>query len=164
MNIFVLDKSPTASAQMLCDKHIPKMIVESAQMMACALYENGAMESEMPLTKSGTHYKGGYKNHPCSVWAGKSISNYAWLSCHAIELCRQFMFRYKKIHACTEPIIQMSSMAHKIKLGELTAFYQAMPEEYHDKDAIKAYRNYYINEKTFAEWKKGVSKPRWMNN
>ena len=36
MNIFVLDKNPTIAAQMLCDKHVPKMIVESAQMLSTA--------------------------------------------------------------------------------------------------------------------------------
>ena len=34
MNIFVLDNDPVVAAQMLCDKHIPKMIVESAQMLS----------------------------------------------------------------------------------------------------------------------------------
>ena len=36
MNIFVLDEDPAAAAIMLCDKHIPKMIVESAQMLSTA--------------------------------------------------------------------------------------------------------------------------------
>ena len=36
MNIFILDKDPYLAAQMLCDKHIPKMIVESAQMLSTA--------------------------------------------------------------------------------------------------------------------------------
>ena len=34
MNIFILDKSPVKAAQMLCDRHVPKMIVESAQMLS----------------------------------------------------------------------------------------------------------------------------------
>ena len=36
MNIFILDKDPKLAAQMLCDKHIPKMIIESAQMLSTA--------------------------------------------------------------------------------------------------------------------------------
>ena len=35
MNIFVLDKDPRGRF-MLCDKHVPKMIVESAQMLSTA--------------------------------------------------------------------------------------------------------------------------------
>ena len=34
MNIFILDKDLQIAAQMLCDKHIPKMIIESAQMLS----------------------------------------------------------------------------------------------------------------------------------
>jgi len=29
MNIFFLDKTPDGSAEMLCDKHVPKMLLES---------------------------------------------------------------------------------------------------------------------------------------
>jgi len=34
MNIFILDKDPVVAAQMLCDKHVPKMLVESGQMLS----------------------------------------------------------------------------------------------------------------------------------
>ena len=36
MNIFVLDEDPQVAAQMMCDKHVVKMIVESAQMLSTA--------------------------------------------------------------------------------------------------------------------------------
>ena len=36
MNIFALDKDPVVAAQMSCDKHIVKMILESAQMLCTA--------------------------------------------------------------------------------------------------------------------------------
>ena len=36
MNIFILDEDPVIAAKMLCDKHVPKMIVESAQMLSTA--------------------------------------------------------------------------------------------------------------------------------
>jgi hypothetical protein len=38
MNIFVLDKDPHIAAEMHCDKHALKMIIEHAQMMASAYY------------------------------------------------------------------------------------------------------------------------------
>ena len=34
MNIFVLDKDPVISAQMMCDKHVVKMCTESLQMIS----------------------------------------------------------------------------------------------------------------------------------
>ena len=36
MNIFVLDRNPKTAAQLQCDKHVVKMIVESAQMLSTA--------------------------------------------------------------------------------------------------------------------------------
>ena len=36
MNIFVLDTDPVTAAQLQCDKHVVKMIVESAQMLSTA--------------------------------------------------------------------------------------------------------------------------------
>ena len=36
MNIFVLHEDPAVAATMLCDKHVPKMIIESAQMLSTA--------------------------------------------------------------------------------------------------------------------------------
>ena len=55
MNIFVLHRTPWKAAQMMCDKHIPKMIVESAQMMASALIRHGATPDMMPTTKAARH-------------------------------------------------------------------------------------------------------------
>ena len=36
MNIFVLSTDPVKAAQQQCDKHVPKMVVESAQMLSTA--------------------------------------------------------------------------------------------------------------------------------
>ena len=33
MNIFFLDKDPVKAAQMQCDKHVVKMVLETAQMV-----------------------------------------------------------------------------------------------------------------------------------
>jgi hypothetical protein len=164
MNIFILDDNPQISAACLCDKHISKMIVESAQMMACALIRHGVKSNQMPLTSNGTPHKGGYHHHPCSRWAGDSRDNYIWLCCHAIELCRQFYLRYGKAHACQSAVIDMVAMNEEIPQGKLTPYVQAMPVEYKDKDAVKAYRRYYIAEKSFAKWEKGVKPPKWYYN
>ncbi len=160
MNIFVLDEDPYASARMMCDKHIPKMVVESAQMMASALRRHGATDEDMPLTKSGTPYKGGYQHHPCTVWAGKTQDNFDWLADHAYKLLCEYSERFGKEHACTIPIMHMYNMELDLPEGELTPFAQAMPDEYKHEDAVKAYRAYY-HSKTFAKWEKGTPAPDW---
>lgn len=162
MNIFILDRNPLDAARMMCDKHIPKMCVESLQMMGSALRRHGATDEQMPLSEAGKPIKGGYKNHPCTVWAGDSRANFAWLGMHGLELCSEYTLRYGKVHKCEHKIEQMYSMMDLIPNGALTTFAQAMPDEYRDPDAVVAYRNYYLNEKAyFAKWERGRKNPKW---
>ena len=146
MNIFVLDKDPAQAARYLDDVRLPKMCVESAQMMASALRRHGANDEQMPLTKAGKPYKGGYKHHPCTIFAGDSYANFMLLAYHALELCNEYFQMFGKVHACHYPINFMRDMNIIDKIipkGELTPFAQAMPDEYKDDDAVKAYRSYY---------------------
>jgi len=143
MNIFVLDINPFTAAKYMDDVRLPKMCVESAQMMAASLRRHGATDEQMPLTKAGKPYKGGYKHHPCTVWAGDTRANFQWLAHHAEALLDEYYHRFGKVHACHNPIYQMSSMRDIIPEGDLTTFAQAMPDEYKNDDVVKAYRSYY---------------------
>jgi hypothetical protein len=49
MNIFVLDIDPVKAAQAMDCVRVPKMVTESAQMMASALRRHGATDDDMPL-------------------------------------------------------------------------------------------------------------------
>lgn len=142
MNIFVLDADPEKAAQAMDCVRVPKMVTESAQMMASALRRWGATDEQMPLTKSGSPYKGGYARHPCTLWAGDSDTNFLWLANHAISLCREYKKRFGKVHACQSPIHQMSHMMPYVG-EEMTPFAQAMPDEFKHEDAVQAYRAYY---------------------
>ena len=129
---------------------VPKMVTESAQMMASALRRHGATDEQMPLTKTGKPYKGGYHHHPCTVWAGDSRANFYWLADHALALCKEYTTRFGKTHACEQPIKQMADMCYIIprfnpetSRREMTPFAQAMPDEYKDDDPVVAYRAYY---------------------
>ena len=162
MNIFVLDRNPMTAARMMCDKHIPKMCVESLQMMGSALRRHGATDDQMPLSEAGKPIKGGYHHHPCTVWAGDSRANFAWLGMHGLELCLEYALRFGKVHKCERKIEDMYCMADLIPNGALTPFAQAMPDQYKCLDAVRAYRNYYRCEKAyFAKWQKGRPAPQW---
>jgi hypothetical protein len=144
MNIFILDKNPKIAAEMLCDKHVVKMILESAQML-CATHW---------LAESSAPYKLTHAKHPCNLWLLESIKNYDWLLTHAICLCFEYTKRYHKIHK-SQPIIEWCC-ANKPNLPKKsrTPFPQAMPEEYKDNDSVKAYQQYYLGEKLgFARWR-----------
>ena len=52
MNLFILDLDPVSAAQQQCDKHVPKMIVESAQMLSTAHRMLDGQETRRP-SKSG---------------------------------------------------------------------------------------------------------------
>ena len=157
MNIFVLDSNPLKAAAAMDCVRVPKMVVESAQMMASALRRWGATDEQMPIAKtSGKPYRGGYKHHPCTIWAGDTRDNFKWLARHAQALLREYSNRFDKIHACHGPIHIMSCKDYIIPEGGLTAFALAMPDEYrpepvdgeivyhaYPKFAIEAYRAYY---------------------
>ena len=138
MNIFYLDKCPTRAAQQQCDKHVVKMILESAQMLSTAHHEFG---SERAV------YKSTHKNHPSTVWARECTSNYRWLYEHMLALGDEYTKRYGKVHLsiekCREALREPpEGMPWNI---EHTPPPQCMPDEYKREDAIEAYRLYYIS-------------------
>lgn len=164
MNIFVLDYDPTVAASLVCDKHAVKMPVETAQMMASALRRHGATDEQMPLTKSRKPYKGGYKHHPCTVWAGDNQANFRWLFHHGVALCTTYTQRYGRVHACLSPILDMGNRISMLPPAILTTeFPQAMPDELKQDCPVSAYRRYYRTEKRgIATWRLG-NVPHWFN-
>jgi aspartate oxidase len=87
MNIFVLHKDTRKAAQMHCDKHVVKMILESAQMLSTAVRMNGI----------DAGYKLTHRNHPCNIWVRESLSNWQWLKSLACELNTEWQFRYNHV-------------------------------------------------------------------
>ena len=162
MNIFYLDKCPVKAAQMQCDKHVVKMILESAQLMSAANHILGfpkGMRQDAP-------YKLTHKNHPCSIWARQSDENYRWLAEHALGLCKEYTLRYEKEHASQWRIEEMSEYEMSFPNKGFTSPAQAMPEEYKDKDPVVAYRNYYWNDKRHnikMTWKKSRCPEWWID-
>src|ERR1700761_7698925 len=93
MNIFVLDLDPKTCAKYHCDKHVVKMILETAQLL-CNAQRKCGINPKIRIEL----YKETHKNHPCSIWASQSIKNYEWLSTLGIFLCDEYTERYNKIH------------------------------------------------------------------
>ena len=150
MNIFVVDEDPVVAAQQLCDKHVVKMILETAQML-CTV-----------ATKQGydTPYRATHAKHPCTLWAAKSADNWSWLVQHGLAMCAEYTRRYGRTHK-SEAVIMWCA---RLKMGfpelGLTPFAQAMPRQYKNECAVTAYRAYYHGEKgKFATWKSEV--PQW---
>ncbi len=158
MNIFYLDPDPQKCAQYHCDKHVIKLILETAQLLEAVHIIAGS------VTPYSTGKKG-WSNHPCAAWAAKSIENYLWLCNLGQELCKEYNYRYEKIHALQKRIQWYFQNPPKLKNIGFTEPYQAVGEELRNEklDAVSAYRRYYQTiKKDIVTWEKKRKMPEWM--
>lgn len=153
MNIFLLDYNIKKCARYHCDKHVVKMILESAQILCTVCSQFG-----IKTPYSNTHVK-----HPCVLWTGQSIQNWRWLKKLAKALNDEFKYRYQhdENHKAYNVIKELK--APPLPNIGLTQHVQIMPSKYKvSQNAVLAYRKYYIGEKKqFAAWKKR-KKPKWF--
>ena len=153
MNIFVVDPDPIASARLLPDRHVTKMILESCQMLSIVFSPHYWGCGEV-MKVDGTPFKtakGAFKNHPCTQWAADSFENCAWLIQHACGLTTEFRARYDKKHGLEKSVFETKKLFHRVS-GEVITCYRnvegfarAMPEEgkFDDSiDDVTAYRRY----------------------
>ena len=154
MNIFILDSDIETCAKYHVDKHVVKMILESAQLLSTAVRVSGI----------DAGYRATHVNHPCSIWTRQSLSNWLWLKDFTDKLNSEYMYRYGKNNAHKSHDIAMDLPNPNIPDIGLTSFALAMPDEFKGDDAVKSYRDYYINHKRhIAVWSKR-SIPEWWNN
>ena len=142
MNIFYIDSNPAIAAKMMTDKHIVKMILESAQMLSTAHRQlDGDVHDDL--------YKSAYVNHPSTVWVRQSSMNYMWLYEHFVELNNQYTQRYGKVHKSFSRLNHIVCHPPKnIALAPFTPPPCCMPDVYQKyDDHIKNYRAYYLGEK-----------------
>jgi len=155
MNIFFLDNDPQKIAEYHCDKHVVKMILETAQLL-CGVHH---------MTHQVTHqvpYKLSHKNHPCSIWARESFTNYLILCEVGLELCKEYTYRYGKRHKSQDVIERCIINKPNISDIGFTQPAKAMPDEYRVDDVVESYRNYYKGAKAnFAKWTKR-NIPEWF--
>lgn len=178
MNIFVVNPNPVYAAHELCDKHVVKMIVESCQMLSTAhrvldgtptveLSKNNRKVRRWILKdgiRNNTLCKATMVNHPCTKWVMKTDANYRWLYEHTLGLLDAYRHRYGKVHSMLSLMPILIQVPDNITKGTLTPFAQAMPDKYRCENAVNAYRNYYIGEKSrFAKWRCGEV-PAWYSS
>ena len=160
MNIFYLDRDPVVSAQMMCDKHVVKMILESAQMLSTA---HRVLDGDEYADEVGL-YKMAHKNHPSTIWVRSSPDHYAWLYNHMLALMKEYTHRYGKHHATERLIEPLSKPPSSIPIVDYIDPPQCMPDECKGEDTVLAYQKYYIVEKSnFATWKLR-SIPEWWKD
>ena len=181
MNIFILSEDPIQAAESQCDKHVVKMILESAQMLSTAHWLGWSIMFHLPTNMKQKEkkrflrenvspdlqpsYSMTHVNHPCTIWARETKRNYLWLCMHAKALCNEYTKRYGKRHKSEDVIdwLCIHIPPHLINCkNDLTPFAQAMPNQYKDDSPVVAYRKYYIEEKAaIAKWKY-TQAPAWF--
>ncbi len=98
-------------------------------------------------------YKMAHKNHPSSIWVRASEDNYDWLWRHMCALMKEYTHRYGKHHATERLIDALCDAPDFIGDDGFTDPPQCMPDYCKGEDAVLAYQNYYILEKSyFAKW------------
>ena len=156
MNIFFLDKSPKIAAQMMCNKHVVKMILEHAQMVCTTHHLHPSGKYDIP-------YKKTHENHPCSKWLRDSIENYDWLYKMTKALNDEYKYRFNHdVNHKSFDVIE-SLPVPNIPDVSMTRFARAMPDECKvGNDVVQSYRKYYRDEKkNILKWT-GRKNPSWI--
>lgn len=164
MNIFVLSDNAVEAAQMQCDKHIVKMVTESAQMLSTAhrLLDGGLTTKSSKSGKRMLKYwqlddarepvlmKNVHERHPCTIWTMMSTANYHWHYTHYAALALEYEYRYGKKHGAFERDTQIGEMLKtppkNLSRRNLTPFPLAMgaaPECIINDDPVRSYRAFY---------------------
>jgi hypothetical protein len=161
LNLFILDTDPVKAAQLQCDKHASKMVVESGQMLSTVhRILDGSLEKrssksgktnvkywKLPDSRESVLYKAVHMAHPCTVWTMKTKSNYMWHYEHFVALANEFTYRYNKQHKTYTDLADiLKSPPKNIPNGPLTLWPLAMksnPECMFPEDPVKSYRMFY---------------------
>jgi len=157
MNIFYINPDPIQAARELCDDHIRKMQIESAQMLSVAHWETG----------SSAPYKPSHKNHPSTKWVRESIQHYDWVLQHGLEICEEFKLRYGKDHATKKVLEWLRDNKPNIPDNGFKEPPTCIPDEYLlPEGVVPSYKNFYIKDKVGVKglgWNKIPSKkPNWV--
>ena len=183
MNIFILDESPKEAARLQCDKHIVKMILESAQMLSTAhRMLDGTLEyrpsvSGKRLVRYYVHpdqifennlYKAVHFDHPCTEWTMESVDNYIWHYEHFLALGDEYNYRYGKHHKS----MGLRSMLFRPPQNILTGFgktpFRLAMKDYPEcidlGDPVQAYQAFYQTkqERFKMKWT-GREIPEWFS-
>jgi hypothetical protein len=177
MNIFYLDHDPVRCAQYHGDKHVVKMILETAQLLSSAHRVLDGTEKKIlsknnrniktfvlfDMTMEDNLYKMTHKNHPCAIWVRETSGNYNWLFSLLLALLEEYKFRYNRDHIVTTKLEYLKKLPKLIKDGPFTKPATAMPEIYiHSNNPLESYRDYYRNDKKSMHFWKNRNKPEWL--
>jgi hypothetical protein len=151
MNIFALSEEPGLAAQAHTDKHVVKMITESAQIMSTVLIGLGVEDERL--------YKETHQHHPCVRWAATNKENFFWLHSLLFELIKEYDYRWPanaglKFLRAREIADASLSYLHLLPLGQRTPF--AL------HGTVAGYRRHYVANKLKSACWTRREPPKWI--
>ncbi len=164
MNIFVLDEDPVRAAQMQCNAHVTKMLIEQAQLLCFA---HLVVNTDKRWLKRNITFKlnKSHAGHPCTLWLMDDPTHYAWGYRLLKALIAEYDYRYDGLRLGKYAnIVKMVDALANIPGTNLTVpQVRRKPQEYVlamgrapeciGEYAVESYRRFYIaNKNEFAKW------------
>ncbi len=173
MNIFFLSFDVDECAQLYCDQHVNKILLEIVQMLYTAWHKCGDITSLQRAPRKKNSDQRGYKsvsnpNHPMVRWVRSHNNNYKFTAKLGMALAIEFHHRFGKIHACTKHVMWLySNVPHGLVEDRSdTAYYptegfpsyltpipECIPEIHRDPHLLRAnFKNYYYEKFPFSRF------------
>jgi hypothetical protein len=179
MNIFYVDSDPEVAARNMVDRHVVKMILETAQLLSTAhrvidgeefvgQTQTGRKAKRWRLSGNADAimYAATHINHPSAVWVRENSANYNWLYDHLLALGREYTYRYGRTHLTIDKLkdILKDAPANIEQSKVMTKMPSCMDKQYIiSLDPIINYRNYYNYGKTdLLRWSNRPP-PKWID-
>jgi hypothetical protein len=179
MNIFYVNSDPEVAARSMVDRHVVKMILETAQLLSTAhrvidgeeyvgQTQTGRKAKRWRLSGNADAimYAATHINHPSAVWVRENSANYAWLYDHLLALGREYTYRYGRTHLTIDKLkdILKDAPANITQSKVMTKMPSCMDKQYIvSLDPIINYRNYYNYGKTdLLRWSNRPP-PQWID-
>ena len=179
MNIFYVDSDPEVAARNMVDRHVVKMILETAQLLSTAhrvidgeeyvgQSQSGRKAKRWRLSGNADAimYAATHINHPSAVWVRENSANYAWLYEHLLALGREYTYRYGRTHLTIDKLKDiLKDPPQNIKQSNvMSKMPSCMDKQYIvSLDPIVNYRNYYNYGKTdLLRWSNRTP-PKWID-
>jgi hypothetical protein len=179
MNIFYVNSDPEVAARSMVDRHVVKMILETAQLLSTA-HRVIDGEEYVGQTQTGRKakrwrlsgnvdaimYAATHINHPSAVWVRENSANYNWLYDHLLALGREYTHRYGRTHLTIDKLkdILKDAPENIEQSNVMTKMPSCMDKQYIvSVDPIINYRNYYNYGKTdLLRWSNRPP-PQWID-
>ena len=179
MNIFYVNSDPEVAARSMVDRHVVKMILETAQLLSTAhrvidgeeyvgQSQSGRKAKRWRLSGNADAimYAATHINHPSAVWVRENSANYNWLYDHLLALGREYTYRYGRTHLTIDKLkdILKDAPENIEQSNVMTKMPSCMDKQYIvSLDPIINYRNYYNYGKTdLLRWSNRPP-PHWID-